>query len=292
MYCLIHYQDALEIEISCPIREEIIFPIIGEIVLDNVKTVHFSKIKSQMLEHYSSTTVRSVMKTLYTIFQFAVTEGRINFNPVTREVATVPNKNLLYHKECRVLNDEEMDRINKAIPFIENKDLISLGFITGIDLKCARALKWTDIDFDLKQLTVYKKLISKRSSVTEEFLPADKIRIMKLPQYIVEFLLDRYEKNMIMRKHNPARHTENYVFANQDGSPLGIYYIKQAVDNLGKMVGIENLTYKDLVNNSFNNAIKCGISINNIMNYYNCCNKTDFLSEIYINKHAREGCNE
>lgn len=292
MYCQIHYQDALERELSCPIRENIVFPIIGQIMLNHVKTVHFSEIRSQLLAHYCSTTARSAMKNLYIIFQIAVTEGKIKSNPVTKDVITIPNKSLLYHKECRILSDEEMDRINKIIPFLENKDLISLGFITGIDLKCVRALRWTDIDFDLKQLTVYKKFIDKQNSIKEELLAADKIRIMKLPEYLVDYLFDRYEKTMIIRKYNPVRNADNYIFANQDGSPMGAYYINQAVDALGKMVGIENLTYKDLVNNSFNNAIKCGISINNIMNYYNCCNKTDFLSKIYTNKHARKGCNE
>lgn len=292
MYCLTKYPESLKNGLSRKIRENIIFPIIGDKTLKKTQTVYFSEIKSQLMACYSRFTCGDTMKKLYIIFQIACSEGRIKCNPVTQEQVYVAKKTIDSHNKRRLLSEEQLENLNRAIPFSEHKDLLSLGFTTGITMTYIQALKWEDVDLYSGQLIVCRRFYGYGENRQEKYLSPDKIRIMKLPPFVVEYLLERYDKMLITRKNNHSFNAGNYIFTNRDGMPVNNHYINSAAYKLGVMAGVEELTYTDLVHNALNNAIRCGISVNYIMDYYSCSNQIEDLKNIYLNNRVRRACNE
>lgn len=292
MYCLTKYPESVRNGLSRKIRENIIFPIIGDKMLNKAQTVYFSEIKSRLMANYSRFTCWDTMKKLYIVFQIACSEGRIKCNPVTQEQVHVANRNEAVQHKRRLLSEEQLERINMAIPFSENKGLLSLGITTGINLTYAQALKWDDVNLYSGQLIVCRKLPRYAEDKQEKYLSPDKIRIMKLPPFVIEYLLESYDKMLIARKNNHSFNAGNYIFTNRVGLPISVHYANSAAHKLGVMAGIEDLTYTDLVHNAVNNAIRCGISVNYIMDYYSCSSQIDDLKNIYINRRVRRACNE
>lgn len=99
------------------------------------------------------------------MFQYAYTEGDIVKNPVDNVV--LPKKGLFKSsKDILVLEDEEVRRLEEVAkmqtkaghPMLTHADL--MVFIVHTSLRCGEvlALKWSDIDFSKRTVTVSKNL--------------------------------------------------------------------------------------------------------------------------------------
>ena len=84
------------------------------------------------------------------IFDYAILNGAATFNPV--KVVEIPKG--LFHKERETLTDEQIQKVN------ESGNLFAMFLLyTGMRRNEALAIRWEDISFEKKQISVNKQIL-------------------------------------------------------------------------------------------------------------------------------------
>jgi len=269
-----------------------ILPVIGDLPPKTVQIVHFKKIRSNLMSSYSDATCRDVMKFLYSVMEFAVDRSYIGINPIDKRLLSFSHDRQAIQKESIVLTNTQIDKLNILIRLSKYKTALLLAFTVGIPGVCLRALKWGDMDFISGKLCVCRTVSPDENGYKFRILSGDDIRTMKLPKYLIKALDDLYEKLVITRKLIPDYNPENLMFTSAQGTILAAESLRTEIKQIGMSLGIDDFRYDDLIFNSLNNAIKCGVDISNIFDYYNAFNKTEALEHIYRTKQVMVACNE
>lgn len=124
--------------------------------IDEIKPIDVSKFIQRLCEMgYARQTVKVRHIVLSKIFDYAILNGATLTNPV--KVVEIPKG--LSHKDRETLTDEQIKSIN------ESKNLFAIFLLyTGMRRNEALAVRWDDIDFQKKQITVNKQLLWQTAS--------------------------------------------------------------------------------------------------------------------------------
>lgn len=162
-----HTYDNLEFIV----KQYIIKPI-GDLELKQIdghliQTLIINKLKE---DGYSYQTVRHVYSQLGSIFKYAALRGKLNTNPMAEVV--LPKKTLFQNKETRYLSEDERNalvatcymRNKNGSFFFKNGPFYVFIMYTGCRIGEAIALKWSDIDFDNRTVTIGRTMITVRNT--------------------------------------------------------------------------------------------------------------------------------
>ena len=162
-----HTYDNLEFVV----KQYIIKPI-GDLELKQIdghliQTLIINKLKE---DGYSYQTVRHAYSQLGSIFKYAVLRGKLNTNPMAEVI--LPKKTLFQNKETRYLSEDERNalvttcymRNKNGSFFFKNGPFYVFIMYTGCRIGEAIALKWSDIDFDNRTVTIGRTMITVRNT--------------------------------------------------------------------------------------------------------------------------------
>lgn len=152
--------------LECTINNHIL-PNIGHIEINELTSMQIQElvINKMLKSGLSHSSIKKAYNAINSCLKYAVKIKGIKDNPA--EDIEVPSIHKFMAKELRFLNDEEIKQFKKVCisQYSNNKYVYPLGYgmililNTGIRLGEALALKWGDVDFNNKTLTVDKNFV-------------------------------------------------------------------------------------------------------------------------------------
>lgn len=218
---------------------------LGKKQLSQIKAIHIQKFYNDLIEKdYSTSSLGVIHAMLSNMFKIAVNNDLIVKNPCKgTELPIVENV------ERRVLSIEEQKYISNYVKkeswqFYEPIITTMLG--TGVRVGEVLGLKWEDIDFEKKTLSINKTLEYRRLESTgkfgfEEDTPKtpNSIRTIPLNQSVIQALKrQKRNQNFLKLQGNwtPKHGFETLVFTGRKGQPQEKLYIRNMLIRLVKEI--------------------------------------------------------
>ena len=175
-------------------------PYFGDIVLTDIKVTDINKWKNLLYHEkkLSSKRVNEIKKVLGTILKDALQDELINSNPVSK------SKSLPIHN-AKEIEPFSIDEISKILNSSKGQDrnIISLLFFTGLRTGECIGLKWCDVNFSRRTISIQRTIGRGKIGPPKT---KSSIRIIDLTDKLLSVLNHQYE---ITGKHG------TYVFLNQ-----------------------------------------------------------------------------
>lgn len=130
-------------------------PVIGRMLLKNVKPLHCKMVLNRMEAEYAGSTIRQTYITMGTMLKSAVMNDMITKHPMDGVRYTKPVKAA---DDIKFLTVEEQQKFLEAAKRSHNYYQYALILETGLRTGELIGLTWDDIDFDKRTLTVSKTL--------------------------------------------------------------------------------------------------------------------------------------
>lgn len=134
--------------------------------IDSFNKLYCNRIYRTLLKRYKRSTTGVWLAFLINIFNYAMKQGYINENPfklvdTTEKYASV---------ETKKVNSFSKEQLQTFLKYISNKNQLYFRFFhllafTGMRQGEARALKWSDIDFDNDTITISKTITRNENNV-------------------------------------------------------------------------------------------------------------------------------
>jgi integrase len=170
-------------------------------------------------------------------------------------ISKTPYKNIKVKsglkKEMLVLTTDEAKRFLKVAELSTHKALFTLLLLTGMRPSEAYGLKWQDISFDAKTISIRRKIDRNPEALNEWIfgkLKNDQSRRMiPIPQEVVDDLIEVKKTQDHIKKGNKRFIDNGLVFCNTEGNPWSeSSLIKNHFKPLLKTEGLPNIRLYDL----------------------------------------------
>ena len=197
-----------------------ITPAIGDVRLDKLKPENIQALYNNMLErNLSARTIQYVHAILRNSLQQAVKWEKIYRNPAL--LVDLPRQR---KKDQSVLSPEQVKTFMEASVVSPFKSLFSLLLASGMRPGEALALKWDDIDFKEKRVTVSKSLTRTKGGgwSLEEPKTDRSRRTIPLPKACIADLREhkRLQSKRILKAKEGKYNDQGFVFAAANGQPM------------------------------------------------------------------------
>ena len=198
--------------------EKNIKPLIGNMLLKDVKPLHCQSILNQMSNKYSNSVISHSRLVMRMLFDSAVENELLSKNPVTKSVKSTSSKQ---SKEMRALTIEEQKLFLETVKGTSNYNQFALLLQTGLRTGELIGLRWTDVDFERRVLHIRRTMEYRYSTgewTTGEPKTKNSTRDVPLTQEAIDILKNQKEKLKSM-KVIPMEFSDN-VFLNKNGTPI------------------------------------------------------------------------
>ena len=189
-------------------------PVIGSRMINSIKRSDIKIVIAKMNEGGKSTkTMKHAKNVMRLGFESALKDRKIvHENPVVN--IEIPAKQA---KPRKVLSTEELSKIFKAMENSRWKWSIKFMLVTGVRRGELLALKWSDVDFENKRLT-----IDESNSVTGlGDTKSSKIHYVPLSEKAIEYL--KHQVDMLRSECNPVAMNENGTYKNLKGTDVLVF---------------------------------------------------------------------
>lgn len=177
-------------------------------------------------------TILGITKVLSQSFKYAVEEGYI---------LETPYKNIKIKKdngvkEVKTFSQKDIKKILEVEGFTEQKkNIVNLAYRTGMRIGEILALKWEDINFEQKFITVRRTLSSYDNGNPEICEPKTKQSRRRID-------LD----NIILESLNSTKQNNEYVYCKDDGSIYSRQYISKSFRKMCKSANVQYYSFHTL----------------------------------------------
>lgn len=221
----------------------------------SIGTTKLSKLKASTLQIYYNQLIKDKVTTVNRVKYLNSIIGSSLIQAISEEyLIKNPCENVTFPKikdsEISIFTVEEQMQFIKSLE--ENNDrfktLYKFALGTGLRRGEILALKWSDIDFDNKEVSVTKSIryvtknditnIDKAQFIVQTPKSQSSIRKVPIPTNLVkELKIYKLKQSEIKLKNAVIYDNQDYVFAKEDGKPIeGQYllrYYKKALENAG-----------------------------------------------------------
>lgn len=199
-----------------------VYPEIGSVRLDRLKPEQIQILYNDMIERgLSPRSVRYVHTLLRNSLQQAIKWERIYRNPADLVSDELPKQR---REEMKALTPEQAAAFMEATVYSPMKAFFSLLLSSGMRPGEALGLKWADVDFDNKRVTVNRSLTRYRGGgwSLEEPKTARSRRSIPLPPTVIDDLKEhkRGQNEKILAAKEGEYNDQGFVFAAKNGEPL------------------------------------------------------------------------
>lgn len=196
-------------------------PLIGHRKIEGLKPINIQEVISEMNKKNLSTwTMKHARKIMNIAFSKAVDDKYLSESPCKK--IEIPTKQ---QKEMKVLTPIELSKLFKQLSSSRWIWAIKFALVTGLRRGELLALKWTDIDFVNRKITVERS--NSLSGLGET--KSSKVHYVPLADIAIKFLEE--QKKMLESEFNPILHNEELketllIFPNESGLMLkpGSFY--------------------------------------------------------------------
>jgi integrase len=229
--------------------ESRIIPKIGELHVEELKPIHFSKFYNELHEQgYSSDYIHTMHSVLRTAFRYAV-KWEITSKYMMENV-DAPKLNKT--KQIQTWTLEQASKFLKFTEKIENDYrhiIYVLAIFTGMRKGEILGLRWSDVDFDNNKLqvvqTVYKPL--KSAPTIQSTKTAGSMRSVSIPENVVQELKTHKRKQLEIRlKFGNAYKNNDLVCPRIDGSPMDPRAVNEHFTECIKKSKLPKIRFHDL----------------------------------------------
>jgi len=235
-----------------------LIPSLGQIPLTQLKPEHLQHVYSDKLAaELSHRTVRYIHVTLHKALQDAVRLGIIVRNPAD---AVKPPK--VQRQEIRTMSESDIHiflEFAKSTPYYA---LFFLALFTGMRRSELLALRWSDVDLILCQLSVTRALhqLQDGSRIFRQPKTAKGRRLISLSPSTTSLLIEHREQQEEMRQALGSTLTEDdLVFCHEDGKPLLPNSVSHAWTKLARRTGLKGIRLHDARHTHASLMLKQGI---------------------------------
>jgi len=191
----------------------------------------------------SATTLRRHRVIIHMVFDLAIKENLIKYNPC--ELIELPKAKKYEAKFC------DRDDINKLLTVSKNEEIYPIIFITvslGLRRSEVLGLRWQSVDLNHDMITINNTVVKHTTTVEKERTKSKSSnRTLPLNASAKELLLQVNAKQDDNRKFfGNGYHESDYVFTRADGTLYNPDYITHTFSKILKKNGLEHVRFHDL----------------------------------------------
>lgn len=233
--------------------EHDIKPVIGHMLVTEVKTIHCQNVMILLKGKYSKSTLSQTRSLMKILFDYALDNEIITSNPVTRKVKVVGGKD---ERSARILTRQEQSELISCLDHYNFRN--QYLFILNTGLRCGEmiALTWDDVDFKARKVSINKTatVIATNSQVIVN-PPKTKSSIREVPltREAVR-ILNEQKKGKVIRIENSM-----YVFTGNDGEIISAQNYSRTLSYICKKNGIEPISMHSLRHTFATRCIEAGM---------------------------------
>lgn len=233
--------------------EHDIKPIMGDMLITDIKTIHCQNVMLSLKGKFSKSTLSQTRSLMKILFDYAMDNGVIRINPVTRKVKVVGGMD---ERTARILTMQEQ---NKLIECLDNYSFKNQYlFVLNTGLRCGEmiALTWDDVDFNGRKVSVNKTatVVAQDSHVIVN-PPKTKSSIREVPltQEALRILNEQKRRKIINIKNSM------YVFTGNDGEIVSNQNYSRTLAHICRKNGIEPISMHSLRHTFATRCIEAGM---------------------------------
>jgi len=191
-----------------------IVPSIGHLKLHQLNPQQLLHLYQQALEDgLAAQTIKHIHKILHDALETAVKWGLI-----TRNIVKLVKAPKVVRKEMKVWNEQEIDTFLKHFTNPRYRTIVILALATGMRRGEILALKWSDIDWDKKQLAVKRSYVKHyKGHAIQEPKSAAGYRTIALSGQTIKVLRQHRLWQLEDRLSSPNFVNQDYVFSQRNG---------------------------------------------------------------------------
>ena len=217
---------------------------IGKMTLAEVKPMHCQNVLNLMKDNYKSSTIYQTRMAMYCMFSDAAENDIILKNPVTKSVKYNIGKE---SKKPRVLTIEEQRKFLEVAKNTSNYNQFAFILQTGLRTGEMIGLKWSDIDFEKKEMQIQRSA-EFRYSIGEWRIgePKSKAGYRKVPltDAAIEILKNQREK--VKKLKVVSFEFSDFIFLSRKGEPTKNSAYDTSISKLCDKAEIENFSMHSL----------------------------------------------
>ncbi len=197
-------------------------------------------------EGKSLNTLRYTHSVLHGALDHAAKMRVIPYNPADAVIVPKPN-----NREMRIFNESQANEFLLSVRGSRYEALYQIALATGMRQSEILALKWSDLDWKLKTLSVVRQL-ERNPKTKDNYFSKVKTdagrRKIKLGDLTIEKLRAHLNSQMEIRKAMPkGRWEENdLIFPSSVGTPLSQRKLFRDFKEILKKAGLEDIRFHDL----------------------------------------------
>lgn len=233
-----------------------IIPAIGQIPLTQLKPQHIQHLYSELLTAGKARTCEYCHFTLRKALRDAVRMAILSHNP-----SDPLKRPKIQHREMQVMSDKDVHLFLELAKETMYYALFYTLIFTGLRRNEALALRWSDVDLLLCQLSVNRTLLHSKGQVEfKQPKTAKARRVIALSPSTVEVLRERREAQENLRQSIglPEITDSGLVFCHYDGKPYHPDTISHAWLKLSRKLGI-NVRLHDARHTHASLMLKAGV---------------------------------
>lgn len=217
--------------------EKNIKPVIGSMLLTDVRTLHIQTIFIQMSNNYNNKTIQLTKAVLFNMFKLAFDNNIIMKNPCTGSLSVDIGSE---SEERKSLTISEQEKLLSVVDNYVHSSQFKFVLQTGLRVGELIGLEWSDIDLEKKELHVKRTMdysYKEHSWVTTTPKTKKSLRTIPLTQEAIRILKIQKGANKII----PIEWKDK-VFLSDKGIPIETRGYNQCLARACKAAGIKRIS--------------------------------------------------
>ena len=212
------------LELYRTVTEQHIKREIGYLKLTDINHVILYKFLTQKQEYYSSSYIGTIKNILNNIFNAAIRDGIIHFNPMNAIKLNSKGYNTERAQDKRALTKNEINILLNTAKGTRYYLPILISLQMGLRRSEVLGLTWDNIDFKNKTLTVNKILTDSKAEGLKLSSPKTEssVRTIKMTKDVIETLKVYKEHQQEMKKMYGTYYydKEDFIYCRDNGTPI------------------------------------------------------------------------